>query len=255
MIAGPLGLIAIGFIVGTIGTLIGSGGGFLLVPTLLLLDPHIPPAVVTGTSLAVVFFNAVSGTVAYARMKRVDYKAGVVFALAALPGAIAGAYTTSHIPRRLFDAIFGCSLIAASIYLVIRSAGEARGKGNEKGAYNLWLGAAISAGIGFLSSVLGIGGGIIHVPALTYALNFPVHVATATSHFVLSMTTLVASIIHYVNGTLDGQFQTILWIGLGAIAGAQAGAKISSRMKGSWILRALGAGLGLIGIRVLLPLF
>jgi uncharacterized membrane protein YfcA len=186
-------------------------------------------------------------------MRRVDYKAGIVFALAALPGAAAGAYTTSQIPRRTFDAIFGCSLLAASFYLVMRSGGKAAKE--HPGSYNLWLGAAISAGIGFLSSLLGIGGGIIHVPALTYGLNFPVHVATATSHFVLSMTTLVASAIHFVSGALDGHFQTILWISAGAIAGAQVGAKLSTRMKGSWILRALGAGLGLIGIRVLLALF
>jgi uncharacterized protein len=70
----PVDMIAIGFIIGTIGTLIGAGGGFLLVPILLLLDPHMAPDVVTGISLAVVFFNAASGSVAYARMGRIAYK-------------------------------------------------------------------------------------------------------------------------------------------------------------------------------------
>ena len=252
MTAGPAGLIAIGFIVGTIGTVIGSGGGFLLVPTLLLLDPFIKPEVVTGISLAVVCFNTVSGSIAYARMGRIDYRAGVIFAVAALPGAAIGAYMTSYIPRRVFDGIFGCLLVAASVYLV-RTAGRAS-DGKSCGEYNLSLGAAISAGIGFLSSFLGIGGGIIHVPALTHALKFPVHVATATSHFVLAVTTAVATVIHVSNGTLDGHFTTILWIAIGAIAGAQAGAKASTVMKGSWILQALAAGLSLIGIRILWPL-
>jgi uncharacterized protein len=253
MIAGPVGLIAIGFIVGAIGTLIGSGGGFLLVPTLLLLNPHFPSELVTGISLAVVFFNAASGSIAYARMRRIDYRAGIVFAIAALPGAVIGVNLTSHIPRRAFDAIFGSLTIAASAYLVLTS-----GKKTEErhsGSYNLWLGAAISVGVGFLSSLLGIGGGIIHVPALTHVLDFPVHTATATSHFVLAITTLVATAIPLANGTLKGQAQTILWIALGAIAGAQAGAKLSNRIKGAWILRGLAAGLGLIGIRILLPLF
>ena len=58
-----------------------------------------------------------------------------------------------------------------------------------------------------------------------------------------------------MNGTLKGQLGTILWISLGAIIGAQVGAKLSNQMKGSWIIRALAAGLGLIGIRILLPLF
>src|SRR5262245_66614197 len=114
MTSHPLGLFASGFIFGTVGTLIGAGGGFLLVPILLLLDPQMPPQVVTGISLAVVFFNAASGSLAYARMGRIDYKGGIAFAIAALPGAVAGAYVTSHIPRRVFDGIFGCLMVAAS---------------------------------------------------------------------------------------------------------------------------------------------
>jgi uncharacterized protein len=253
MISQPVDLIAIGFIVGTIGTLIGAGGGFLLVPILLLFDPHMTPDVVTGISLAVIFFNAASGSIAYARMGRIVYKAGIIFALAALPGAIIGVYTTSHIPRTVFNGIFGCLLIAASVYLMTTSETQTEEKQLEN--YNLGMGAGISVVIGFLSSVLGIGGGIIHVPALTRILDFPVHIATATSHFVLSITALVATIIHLMNGTLKGQLGTILWISLGAIIGAQVGAKLSNQMKGSWIIRALAAGLGLIGIRILLPLF
>jgi len=253
MFAGSAALLILGFAVGAVGTLIGAGGGFLLVPTLLLLDEHVSPEVTAGISLAVVFFNATSGSIAYARMGRVDFRAGTIFAIAALPGAIIGAYTTAHIPRHVFDAIFGFMLIAASIYLLTTS-----GKKIDKrssGKYNIWLGVAISAGVGFISSVLGIGGGIIHVPALTQALNFPVHAATATSHYVLSITALIATLIRLKNGSLDGQFQTIAWLSAGAIAGAQAGAKLSNRVRGSWILRCLAIGLGLVGVRILLPLF
>jgi len=144
-------------------------------------------------------------------------------------------------------------MIVVAAYLMITSSKD---RTEEcEGAYNLWLGAGISLGVGFLSSLLGIGGGIIHVPALTHALNFPVHSATATSHFVLAITALIATTIHFANGTLDGQFETILWISFGAITGAQAGAKLSNRLQGSWILRGLAVGLGLIGVRVLLQLF
>jgi len=253
MTLGPGALLAIGFIVGAIGTLIGAGGGFLLVSTLLILEPDVPPDMITGISLAVVFFNAASGSIAYARMKRIDYKAGVIFAIAALPGSVIGAYATSHIPRHVFDEIFGFLLVAASLYLLITS-GRESAQANS-GPYNVWLGVAISAAVGFLSSLLGIGGGIIHVPALTQALNFSVHAATATSHFVLSITALVAILIHLSNGTLNGQLPTIAWLSIGAIAGAQAGARLSNRIGGTWILRGLATGLGLVGVRILLPLF
>ncbi|MBD0278392.1 MAG: TSUP family transporter, partial [Flavisolibacter sp.] len=65
-------LTGIGFLVGCIGTLIGAGGGFILVPVLLLLFPGLRAEAITSISLGVVFLNAFSGTVAYARMKRID---------------------------------------------------------------------------------------------------------------------------------------------------------------------------------------
>src|SRR5512143_28892 len=100
-----LGLI--GLVVGAYGTLIGAGGGFVLMPILLLLYPNESPELLTAISLAVVFFNASSGTAAYARMKRVDYKSGIVFAIATIPGAILGAISTSYINRNLFNIVFG----------------------------------------------------------------------------------------------------------------------------------------------------
>ena len=66
-------LVMIGFVVGVFGTLVGAGGGFILVPVLLLLYPGASPRAVTTVSLGVVFFNALSGSLAYARMRRIDY--------------------------------------------------------------------------------------------------------------------------------------------------------------------------------------
>jgi uncharacterized protein len=85
--AGTAVLLAlIGLGVGAFGTLIGAGGGFILTPILLLLYPHDSAQTLTAISLAAVFFNAASGTTAYARQRRIDYRNGVVFALATLPG-------------------------------------------------------------------------------------------------------------------------------------------------------------------------
>ena len=80
-----LWLLPLGFMVGTFGTLIGAGGGFILVPVLLLLYPDKSPETITSISLAVVFFNTLSGSFAYARMKRIDYKSGIIFAIATIP--------------------------------------------------------------------------------------------------------------------------------------------------------------------------
>ena len=84
-------LIPLGMAVGAFGTLVGAGGGFILVPVLLLLYPDEDPKTLTATSLLVVLLNAVSGSIAYGRQKRIDYHSGKWFALATLPGAVGGA--------------------------------------------------------------------------------------------------------------------------------------------------------------------
>jgi uncharacterized membrane protein YfcA len=84
-------LIPLGFVLGVFGTLIGAGGGFVLVPLLLLLYPRENPDLITAVSLSVVFANALSGSLAYGAMKRIDYKSGTMFSLAAIPGAVLGA--------------------------------------------------------------------------------------------------------------------------------------------------------------------
>ena len=117
--------------------------------------------------------------------------------------------------------------------------------------YRRKLGIAIGAGIGFLSSLLGIGGGPIHVPALVYAVGFPTHVATATSHFVLAITTLLATIMHVLTGALV-DWAAVGELGVGVVVGAQIGAPMSKHVAGVAIIRVLSGGLLLVGLRVML---
>lgn len=261
-------LILLGFLVGTFGTLIGAGGGFILVPVLLLLYPQLSPELITSISLAVVFFNALSGSVAYARMKRIDYKSAIAFAAATLPGAVIGAIITSYIPRHIFDIILGILLLVIAVFLLLRPEQGALARTSVHSgfthrtiidkagetyhyAFNIWTGIILSFFVGFLSSLLGIGGGIIHVPALTSLLNFPIHIATATSHFILAIMALAGTIVHIIQGNLKDGWLTALLIGAGVMAGAQAGAYLSHKVKGHFIVRALAVALLLVGVRLL----
>src|SRR3954451_14075280 len=92
------GLVLLGLMVGTFGTLIGAGGGFLLVPILLLLYPNASGETITSLSLAVVFFTALSGSIAYARLRRIDYRTGLIFAVAGVPGSILGSWSPGFLP-------------------------------------------------------------------------------------------------------------------------------------------------------------
>src|SRR5258708_8092305 len=126
---GAFALLApLGFAIGLYGTLVGAGGGSLLVPALLLLFPKEKPAIITAMSLAVVFFNAYSGTIAYVRMGRVDYRAGTLFTLASLPGATVGALLVREMPRAVFEPVFGSLLLALGGFLFVSPLGTAPGK-------------------------------------------------------------------------------------------------------------------------------
>ncbi len=262
-------LILLGFAVGAYGTLIGAGGGFVLMPVLLLLYPDEPRELLASISLAVVFFNSLSGSCAYAKMRRIDYRSGVLFSAATIPGAVLGALTTSYIPRRTFDAVLGLFMIVASSFLIVRP----EKKGVESGirprhsltdrvvetdgtehiiTYNPVLGIGLSLFVGFASSLLGIGGGIIHVPVLVYLLKFPVHVATATSHFILAVMSFTGTAVHAATGTLSSGIHRTLFLAAGVLVGAQLGALLSRRIQGSWIIRGLAVALGLAGIRIFL---
>ena len=114
-----IGLILIGFGVGTYASLVGVGGGIALVPVLLLLYQQTPQGA-TGISLAVIFFNAVSASIAYARKKRIHYTIGLSFACGTIPGAILGASVVAYIPRPIFSGIFGLMLIAIAMSILLR---------------------------------------------------------------------------------------------------------------------------------------
>jgi uncharacterized protein len=268
------GFMVLGFAIGAYGTLIGAGGGFILMPLLLVLYPHEPPQNLTAISLAVVFFNALSGSVAYARMKRIDYRSGLMFAAAATPGAVIGALNTSMLSRWQFNLIFSLVLIGVAVAMAVRP--ELHRNPRKKGrltkfevrrhlveadgtcldwTFQPLVGLVLSFFVGYFSSFLGIGGGIIHVPALVWLLNFPVHVATATSHFILAIMALSGTLVHWEMGTLSHGLSHTLPLAGGVLLGAQLGAYFSSRIRSAWIIRSLAVALGLVGMRILFTSF
>lgn len=248
-------LVAIGFGVGAFGTVIGAGGGFILTPILLLLYPHDSARTLTAISLAAVFFNAASGSVAYGRQRRIDYRSGTVFGLATLPGAVGGALVVGAVSRHAFDLMMGSVLALLAIWLVAGERWplpaakkhlerrELIDRTGKRYVYSVPLrrGALYSLGVGFLSSFLGIGGGVIHVPLLVRALGFPTHLATATSHFVLAIMAGTGTATHIALGSFahGHGVRRAAALSLGVVAGAQLGALISLRLRGAvmnWLL-------------------
>lgn len=266
-------LLLTGFIIGTVGTLIGAGGGFILVPLLLITHPQWSPEMVTAVSIVIVAANAISGSVAYGRSGRIDFRAGLLFAFFTIPGSVLGVYSTKYIPHHIFNIIFGILLLFLSAFLIIKrkeddllqQEDEEKKKGQRSAvitdkentvyrySYNVYAGSAISVIVGYLSPLLGIGGGIIHVPAMVHWLRFPVHVATATSHFILAIMATVSVLVHALQGNYDDPYilRMVVWLCVGVISGAQLGALLSHKIKGTVIVKALAACLAIVAIRLL----
>jgi len=261
-------LALLGLVIGAFGTLVGAGGGFILTPVLLILYPELTPAQITSISLLVVFFNALSGSIAYARMRRIDYRSGLRFAAAGIPGSILGALAVHYVPTHVFDLMMAVVLAVLSLVVVrlrphheraaprghttLRELVDAHG---DVYRYRVPLarGTLYSAGVGFLSSFLGIGGGVIHVPLMAGALGFPTHIATATSHFVLVWISGTASATHLIGGTLTvgHGLRRAIALSIGVLPGAQLGARLSRRFTGPTIRRFLGVALLALALRLL----
>lgn len=271
-----LGLICLGFGVSAYGTLIGAGGGFILMPLLLILYPKDNPHFLTAISLAVVLINTLSGTVAYTKMKRVDYKSGLMFAAATIPGAILGVLTTASVSRRLFEGVFSIFLIGLAGFMFLRPKSDASATYGKKSSgsdsrkarvlvrldgvsfeymYNPILGIGTFFFLGFFASFLGIGGGSLIVPILAYLLSFPVIIATATSQLIVAFLTFTGTLAHIWIGSFHHGAHRIAAIGIGMLTGAQLGARLSSKIKGEWIIRSLAVALVLVGVRMLVAVF
>jgi uncharacterized protein len=212
-----------------------------------------------------VFFNASSGSIAYARQRRIDYRSGLIFAAATIPGSIVGTLVVGDVPRRDFDLVMAGILLVVGAWLLYGSARDHRPRSSgtlrtivdwqgteSRFRVPVLLGAAFSVVVGFLSSFLGIGGGIIHVPVLVAVLGFPVHIATATSHFILVFMSGTSSLTHLAQGSyrVGSGLRRTLALSAGVIAGAQLGAKLSKHTSGPFIQRLLALALLGLGVRL-----
>ena len=258
MITQIISLFAVGIGVGVFGALVGIGGGLIMVPLFMLtmLAPNGSTfqnvQQVIGTSLFGVLLNAMSGTWAYIRQKRVMFRAAVPFALATIPGAWMGSYITEYFTGSSFSITFGITLVALGIFMYLKSRSKKATASAESfdvatAQFNMTVGIILSFGVGFLSSILGIGGGVIHVPMMVFILGFPAHVAVATSTSVLMVSSAIGVVSH---AWLDH----IVWIpalavGFGAIVGAQIGAKIAKKSKPRIIVILLSCVMVLLGIQ------
>lgn len=236
-------LFVAGLGIGALGTLIGAGGGWMIVP-ILLFGLGFTHQRAVGTSLSVVFLNALSGSIAYMIQRRILYRMGVAFAVATIPGAMIGAALVQYIGSQWFILLFAVFLLFISAFLFKGQTISGRSfrhpsqeELNSLTSPIMLTGMFVSFLVGVISSLLGIGGGIVHVPFLIVILGMEVHSATATSHFVLAVTSLAGALIFLYSGDIDLPVAGAM--GAGVLLGAQAGAVFSNMMPSDPIRKTL----------------
>jgi hypothetical protein len=247
-------LFIVGMIVGFIGTVVGVGGGFIVVPFLTLVY-NVSPQVAVGTSMCIVAMNSISGAISYARQRRIDYRTGLIFSVSMFPGAFLGAVLLQMVSRNAFDLGFGVFLLCIAAYIMIKQNNDKKSSALPpvefvRPQFNVLLGIAISFGVGFYSSMAGVGGGLIHVPAMIYLFHFPVYFAVPTSIFILSISSVFTVGSHALVGEIAWTF--VPFLGVGAIVGAQIGGAMSKKINSAWLVKALAVLITFAGIRLIL---
>ncbi len=245
----------LGILAGFLGTLVGAGGGFIIIPALLSLWPESSPAEITATSLLVVFFNGASATWVHSRQQRIDWRIGWLFVLAAVPGSFLGATLVKEVPTAAFTGTFGVLLVVMACGILAKNRMPPvvpDATSPPRAGPALLLSGLVS----LLASALGIGGGIFYVPVLVYWFHTSVHHATATSQFVMMLMSSVAIGVHWSQGVFQKlPVPPVAILVVTAMIGAQLGARVGPQLRGVTIVRGLSLVMVTLGIRLVLRAF
>ncbi|WP_096203163.1 sulfite exporter TauE/SafE family protein [Bacillus sp. FJAT-45350] len=260
-------LIVVGLASGMLGSLVGIGGGMVIVPSLLYLGlfsisplfSEVTPQVAVGTSLLVILVIGLSSTFAYLKQKTVDYKSGWMLFIGSGPGAIVGAWLNRFLSSEQFSLYFGIFIICIAILMMVRNYLKpvvirktflytAIGDNGDEVTYgyNVPVMLVISFSIGILAGLFGIGGGVLMVPVMILLFNFPTRIAVATSMLVIFLSAITGSITHMVLGNINWTYAGCLVVG--AWFGAKIGAYLNNKLKAEYVLAIFRFVLLFVGI-------
>ncbi|EGA90467.1 hypothetical protein GPDM_04854 [Planococcus donghaensis MPA1U2] len=258
----------VGILSGILGALIGLGGGVILVPALLFMGtsfaffPELSPQKIVGLSVIMMIFTGLSSTLAYMKVRTVDYKSGFIFFVGSAPGTIVGAFINKNLDLPSFNLYFGILLVFLSILLLLRDHLKAvrwfvdngrkttfTDRENKEYVYGypIWFALLLTFFVGVASGLFGIGGGSIIVPAMILLFLFPPHVAVGTSMLMVFLSALVNSVTHISLGNVPWIYT--LAVVPGAYIGAKIGAALNKRLNSEVLVTILRIVLLVLGLR------
>lgn len=244
-VAGLLVLGGGGALAGLFGSLLGLGGGILVVP-FLSLGLGLPLREAVAVSLVSVIVTSVASSAVYLQRHVANLRLGMVLELGTAAGALAGGLVAFLLAERVLAGLFAALLAWTAVSMVRRrepaaapvTDGDAPAAAPAGFAATLGgpgyrvrrlpAGMMASVGAGTLSALLGVGGGIVKVPAMHLLMGVPLRVAAATSNLMIGVTATASAVIYLLRDALDPYVAGP--VALGAFAGAAAGSRVAHRV-------------------------
>jgi uncharacterized membrane protein YfcA len=271
-----------GLVAGLLGSMLGVGGGLIIVP-ILTLALHLPIQVAIGSSLVAIVANACTAAGIYTKARLTNIKLGLLLETTTIPGAIIGGFAAAVIAPSILNALFGLVLIYVAYTMVTRQhfiSADTQpddhlhlaepGKISDNLSSSLTdsyydqnldevvnykvthipagLGTSFFAGI--LSSLLGIGGGIVNVPVMHMVMGVPMKAAIATSTFMIALTAATGAFIYQYYGNIYPFIIAPLVIGI--VIGSRIGVELTQRTRGELLRHIFGGFLFLVAILMFL---
>jgi hypothetical protein len=242
-----LAMLVGGVVAGTLGSLLGLGGGILLVP-LLTLGFDLPLRDAIGVSLVAVIVTSGAAAGVYLERRVANLRLGMTLELFTAAGALVGGLVAFLLDERVLSALFTALLLYTAVSMVRRgSAPDEAAAVPDAGARSgftatldgpgyavrrLPLGSVVSVFAGLTSALLGVGGGLVKVPAMHVAMGVPLRVATATSNLMIGVTAAAGAIVYLSRGAVDPYVAgpTAVGVFLGAAAGSRLAHRIDIRV-------------------------
>ncbi len=231
-------LALMGLAASVFGSIVGLGGGFVVIPIMRLFF-DIAPGQTAGTSLLLVFATSIAAGIAYIRQKKVDLAIGNRLALGAVPGSVLGVIVVHKVSNAGFDVLYAIALVTLAINVL-------RPKKYDEIELRAivrdpWVSAGVGLAMGFFSSLFGIGGGVVLVPFLLIYGRMQPHVVAATSTYAVLLTAPIGVFAHIATRDVNWAYAVPLVVG--GVAGGTLGPAIAKRVSSPLLVRLLGVGL------------
>lgn len=241
-------LVASGALVGTLGAMVGIGGGVMLVP-LLVYGFGVPIGEAVPVSLVCVVASSSGAAASYVEHGLADVRLALGLEAATVCGAVLGGFAAGLIRPSVLSVLFGLFTIGIAIQLARPQASRAATEGGDCRPTNYGWGTAGAFLAGSVSALLGVGGGPVQVPLMAYVMRVPLKVAAATSNLMIGVTA-AASVTAYAS---RGQLRLALAAPLvtGVLGGAILGSWLMVRTPNRVLRWLLAAVLAVISVRML----